>query len=77
MTAYVPKILVVDDEPDMVVFLCAWLEDNGYVTNSANDGRQALQSILDWRPDLVLIRKAGHGLSRITRIRRGKARTAA
>jgi CheY-like chemotaxis protein len=55
MTAYVPKILVVDDEPDMVVFLCAWLEDNGYVTNSANDGRQALQSILDWRPDLVLM----------------------
>ncbi len=55
MTARVPKILVVDDEPDMVVFLCAWLEDNGYAASSANDGEQALQSILRQRPDLVLM----------------------
>jgi CheY-like chemotaxis protein len=26
------KILVVDDEPDMVTFLCTLLEDNGYAT---------------------------------------------
>jgi CheY-like chemotaxis protein len=55
MTAHVPKILVVDDEPDMVVFLCAWLEDNGYGASSANDGEQALQSILNQPPDLVLM----------------------
>jgi len=55
MTPYAPQILVVDDEPDMVAFLCAWLEDNGYATSSANDGDQALQSILKQRPDLVLM----------------------
>jgi CheY-like chemotaxis protein len=46
---------VVDDEPDTVAFLCAWLEDNGYAASSANDGEQALQSILRQRPDLVLM----------------------
>ncbi len=55
MTAYAPRILVVDDEPDTVIFLCAWLEDNGYAADSANDGDQALQSILKQRPDLVLM----------------------
>jgi twitching motility two-component system response regulator PilH len=55
MTAHVPRILVVDDEPDMIVFLCAWLEDNGYAASSANNGKQALQSILENRPDLVLM----------------------
>jgi CheY-like chemotaxis protein len=55
MTPNAPKILVVDDEPDMVVFLCTWLEDNGYAARSANDGEQALHSILKNRPDLVLM----------------------
>jgi CheY-like chemotaxis protein len=55
MTAHVPRILVVDDEPDMIVFLCAWLEDNGYAACPANDAEQALQSILKQRPDLVLM----------------------
>jgi len=55
MTPHAPKILVVDDEPDMVVFLCTWLEDNGYTASSAKDGEQALQSILKQRPDLVLM----------------------
>jgi CheY-like chemotaxis protein len=55
MAAPVPRVLVVDDEPDMVAFLCAWLEDNGYEASSAMDGIHALQSILQQRPDLVLM----------------------
>ncbi len=55
MTEHIPRILVVDDEPDMIVFLCAWLEDNGYAPCPANDCQQALQSILKQRPDLVLM----------------------
>jgi CheY-like chemotaxis protein len=46
---------VVDDEPDMIVFLCAWLADNGYTACPANDSEQALQSILKQRPDLILM----------------------
>ncbi len=49
------KVLVVDDEPDMVVFLSAWLEDNGYEAISAIDGECALQSIVEQNPDLVLM----------------------
>lgn len=49
------RVLVVDDEPDMVVFLCAWLEDNGYQTISAIDGDRALQLILEQPPDLLLM----------------------
>ena len=35
------KILVVDDEPDMVTFLTTLLEDNGYATITAADGDEA------------------------------------
>ena len=50
-----PRVLVIDDEPDMVTFLCAWLEDNGFETCSAVDGERGLQLILERRPDLVLM----------------------
>ena len=49
------RVLVVDDEPDMVVFLCAWLEDNGYETIPATDGERALQLTLQQPPEIVLM----------------------
>ncbi len=49
------RVLVVDDEPDMVIFLCAWLEDNGYDTISATDGGRALQLIVEHPPDILLM----------------------
>ncbi len=47
------KILIVDDEPDMVTFLSALLEDAGYVTISAADGNEAWNLIKSERPDLI------------------------
>ena len=32
------KILIVDDEPDMVEFLSTFFEDSGFETVTANDG---------------------------------------
>ena len=55
MVSSVPRVLVVDDEPDMVVFLSAWLEDNGYEANSTTDGERALQLIIEQPPDIVLM----------------------
>jgi CheY-like chemotaxis protein len=55
MAIRAPRVLVIDDEPDMVIFLCTWLEDNGYETCSAVDGERGLQLILEHRPDLVLM----------------------
>ncbi len=47
------KILIIDDEPDMLVFLTTLLEDNGYVTVTATDGEEGLTKVKAERPDLV------------------------
>ena len=47
------KILIVDDEPDMVTFLSTLLEDAGYVTISAADGNEAWNLVKSERPDLI------------------------
>ena len=50
-----PKILVVDDEPFNVDFLEQELDDLGYDTVAAFDGRQAIERVRDDAPDLVLL----------------------
>lgn len=47
------KILVIDDEPDMLTFLCTLLEDNGYVTCTATDGEEGMQKVKSEKPDLI------------------------
>ena len=49
------KILVVDDDPDIVAYLSSFLEDNGYVVDSANDASSARTAIDRFEPDAVLI----------------------
>jgi CheY-like chemotaxis protein len=49
------KILIVDDDPDTITFLSAWLEDHGYDTCSASDGERGLKSIASESPDLILL----------------------
>jgi CheY-like chemotaxis protein len=49
------KVLVVDDEPDVVRYFTAVLEENGYVTTSASDGLEALTRVRQDPPDLVLL----------------------
>ncbi len=49
------KILVVDDEPDVVRYFTALLEENGYATASAADGVEALAKVRSERPDLVTL----------------------
>ncbi len=47
------KILVIDDEPDMVTYLSTLLEDNGYEVITASDGEEGLEKVKAERPDLV------------------------
>ncbi len=47
------KVLIVDDEPDMVAFLSTLLQDNGYETISAADGDEALEKVQTEPPDLI------------------------
>jgi CheY-like chemotaxis protein len=49
------RILVVDDEPDILTYLTAVLKDAGYETSEAQDGEQALTQIEKSRPDLITL----------------------
>jgi DNA-binding response OmpR family regulator len=48
-------ILVVDDEPDIVDFLTTVLGDEGYRTDKARDGLEALTRIREDHPSLVIL----------------------
>jgi CheY-like chemotaxis protein len=47
------RILVVDDEADVREYLCAALEDAGFVVETAQDGLEALESVRRSAPDLI------------------------
>jgi CheY-like chemotaxis protein len=49
------KILVVDDEQDIIAFLSTLLEDNGYSVRSASNGVEALELVKEDQPDLILL----------------------
>jgi CheY-like chemotaxis protein len=49
------RILVVDDEKDIVEFLSDLLEDNGYDVTAAYDGTEAMELISKESPDLILL----------------------
>lgn len=49
------KILVVDDEPEMVALLKTRLSANGYEVATAYKGAEALEKARASRPDLILL----------------------
>lgn len=49
------KLLLVDDEPDLIAELRPLMERSGYAVISAGDGEQALRLIESERPDLVIL----------------------
>jgi DNA-binding response OmpR family regulator len=48
-------VLIVDDEPDIVILLRLALEAAGYSTVEATDGQEALDVIREEHPDVVLL----------------------
>jgi DNA-binding response OmpR family regulator len=55
MSATYKKILVVDDEPQIVKVLKAYLEKAGYQAVTAADGMAALATFLREKPDFVIL----------------------
>ena len=55
MKKRIPKILVVDDEKNITLFLSEILEDEGYISETAEDGEIALQKLLRDKFDVVLL----------------------
>ena len=49
------KILIVDDEPNIVISLEFLLKREGYTVVIARDGQEAIEAIERERPDLVLL----------------------
>jgi CheY-like chemotaxis protein len=67
------RILVVDDDPDVVEYLSSFLEDEGYEVAAAGDERMALAEVERSRPDAVLIDvmlPGRSGLDLLVRLRR-------
>jgi DNA-binding response OmpR family regulator len=49
------RILICDDEPNIVVALEFLMRQHGYETHIAADGDQALREVASFLPDLVLL----------------------
>jgi diguanylate cyclase (GGDEF)-like protein len=70
------RVLVVDDDPDIVQFVRMNLELEGYDVETASNGLLALEAIKDRVPDLVLLdvmMPEMDGLSVLSRMRRSPA----
>ncbi|PZP65070.1 MAG: two-component system response regulator [Azospira oryzae] len=49
------RILIADDEPNIVVSLEFLMERQGYQIRVANDGEEVLRAVHEFRPDLILL----------------------
>lgn len=57
------KVLVVDDEPNIVLSLEFLMEQAGFEVVTAEDGEQALARVKDGQPDLLLLDISLPGIS--------------
>jgi DNA-binding response OmpR family regulator len=49
------KIMIVDDDPNIVAYLKEVFEDNGYDTCTASDGTEAMEVVRREKPDLITL----------------------
>lgn len=66
------KILIADDEPDVVQLVAMLLKPEGYELVTAETGEDAIEQVQEQRPDLVLLdilMPGGHGFSVLKSIR--------
>ncbi len=59
------KILVIDDEPDVVSYLSAFLEDEGFQVLTAGNGHDGLTLAREQAPDLITLDITMPGMSGI------------
>lgn len=66
------KILVVDDEEDVITIIRSNLEAEGYRTIAATDGHEALERAAAEKPDLILLDVAMPGMNGLEALRQLK-----
>jgi CheY-like chemotaxis protein len=49
------KVLVIDDDPNVLKFLSLALEENGYAPLCAEDGMEGLEKVKSENPDLIIL----------------------
>ena len=50
-----PRVLVVDDDPEIVDAVGEALQEDGYLVETATDGATALKRVLEAPPDLIVL----------------------
>ncbi len=55
MTGEKKRILTIDDEPDERLYISTLLEDNGYITDTAEDGNEGMEKAKADPPDLITL----------------------
>lgn len=50
-----PRILIVDDEPNIVLALELLMRREGYEIEAVGDGEKAVEAAVKFRPDLILL----------------------
>ena len=69
------KILIIDDEPDVVTYLSAVLEANGYKSYATGNIKTAMEQVKEIHPDLIcldIVMPEETGISFYTRLRQDK-----
>jgi len=49
------KILIIDDEPDVITYLTAVLEANGYDSFAVSEIKNAMDKVREFHPDLICL----------------------
>ncbi|HDS00998.1 MAG TPA: response regulator [candidate division Zixibacteria bacterium] len=49
------KVLVIDDEPDVLKYLESVLSDGGYEVKTAESGKDGFEKACEWSPDLICL----------------------
>jgi two-component system alkaline phosphatase synthesis response regulator PhoP len=49
------KVLLVDDDPDVLMTMGDVLESRGYEVVTARDGEEALENLIEEKPDLMIL----------------------
>jgi DNA-binding response OmpR family regulator len=70
------RVVIVDDEEDVVLYLASILSDNGFDVRTASNGRDGLKAIRESKPHLIcldILMPGETGVSLYRKIREDKA----
>ena len=51
----VKRVLIIDDDPDIVAFVVTVLEESGYISLIARDGETGMAKTIEEKPDLIIL----------------------